>query len=72
VRIAADSLRPLLVPPKRNPNNLIRLLWDWWEAWVFAIICILGFAVSRALAERRNPGLLAERARFMQHEDAKP
>ena len=46
--------------------------WDWWEAWVFAIICILGFAVSRALAARRHPDLIAERARLLQHEDAKP
>jgi len=45
---------------------------DWWEAWVFAITCILGFVVSRALAERRNPGLLGERTRLLQHEDAKP
>jgi len=46
--------------------------WDWWEAWVFVIICISGFLVSRALAERRNPGLLAERTRLLQHKDAKP
>jgi len=51
---------------------LISWRWDWWEAWVYAIICILGFAISRVLAARRHPDLLAERARFMQHEDAKP
>jgi len=45
---------------------------DWWEAWVYAIMCILGFAISRVLAARRHPDLLAERARFMQHENAKP
>ena len=28
---------------------LISRCWDWWEAWVFAVICILGFAISRAL-----------------------
>ena len=50
---------------------LISRRWDWWEAWVFGIVCVLGFAASRALAARRNPGLLAERARFLQHEDAK-
>ncbi len=50
---------------------LISGRWDWWEAWVYAIIAILGFAISRALAARRHPDLLAERARFMQHEDAK-
>jgi len=51
---------------------LISQHWKWWEAWVYALICILGFAVSRGLAARRNPDLLAERARFMQHEDAAP
>jgi protein-S-isoprenylcysteine O-methyltransferase Ste14 len=51
---------------------LISWHWGWWEAWVFAVICIGGFAVSRVLAARRNPDLIAERARFMQHEDAKP
>jgi protein-S-isoprenylcysteine O-methyltransferase Ste14 len=51
---------------------LISWRWDWWEAWLYAIIGILGFAVSRALAARRHPDLLAERARFLQHKDAKP
>jgi protein-S-isoprenylcysteine O-methyltransferase Ste14 len=51
---------------------LISWRWDWWEAWVYAIICILGFSISRVLAARRHPDLLAERARFMQHENAKP
>ena len=50
---------------------LISSRWDWWEAWAYAAICILGFAVSRALAARRHPDLLVERARFLQHEDAK-
>jgi len=51
---------------------LISWDWLWWEAWVYAILCILGFAVSRVLAGRRHPDLLAERARFMRHEDALP
>lgn len=51
---------------------LISWQWDWWQAWVYAIVSIAGFAISRALAARRNPGLLAERARFLRHEDAKP
>jgi len=51
---------------------LISRQWDWWEAWIYAIIGILGFAISRILAARRHPDLLAERARFLQHEDAKP
>jgi protein-S-isoprenylcysteine O-methyltransferase Ste14 len=51
---------------------LISQQWDWWQAWVYALVCIAGFFFSRALAARRNPGLLAERSRFLQHEDAKP
>jgi len=51
---------------------LISWYWKWWEAWVYAILCILGFAVSRLLAGRRHPDLLSERARFMRHEDALP
>ena len=50
---------------------LISWHWDWREAWIFAGVSIFGFAISRALAARRNPDLLKERARFMQHEDAK-
>jgi protein-S-isoprenylcysteine O-methyltransferase Ste14 len=44
--------------------------WDWWEAWVYGIICILGFVISRVAAARRHPDLLAERARFLRHENA--
>ena len=51
---------------------LISWRWDWWEAWAYAIICILGFAISRLLVARRHPDLLAERARFLRHEDAEP
>lgn len=45
--------------------------WGWWEAWVYAAIYIVGFALSRALAARRHPDLLAERARFTEHEGAR-
>jgi len=51
---------------------LISWNWFWWEAWVYAILCILGFVVSRALAARRHPDLLRERARFMHHKDTLP
>lgn len=51
---------------------LISQRWNWVEAWVYAILCILGFAISRVLAARLNPDLLVKRTRFMQHEDAKP
>ncbi len=60
--VVVEPLLPLLITRR----------WDWWEAWVYALICILGFALSRALAARRHPDLLAERARFLQQPEAKP
>jgi protein-S-isoprenylcysteine O-methyltransferase Ste14 len=51
---------------------LISGQWDWWEAWVYALVSILAFVGSRALAGRRHPDLLVERARFMQAKDTKP
>ena len=51
---------------------LISGRWNWWEAWVYGLNGVLGFAISRALAARRHPDLLAERARFLQLKDAKP
>ena len=50
---------------------LISLKWDWWQAWVYGLIGVLGFVISRLLVNMRHPDLLAERARFMQHEDTK-
>jgi protein-S-isoprenylcysteine O-methyltransferase Ste14 len=49
---------------------LIAQQWDWWEAWVYALLSILSFVVSRVLMARRHPDLIAERARTMQHENA--
>ena len=51
---------------------LISRRWGWWEAWAYVIVSIVGFVLSRWLAGRRHPDLLTERARFMEHEDAKP
>jgi protein-S-isoprenylcysteine O-methyltransferase Ste14 len=49
---------------------LISRHWDWWEAWAYGLICVIGFAISRLLVARRHPDLIAERARMLQHEDA--
>lgn len=46
--------------------------WDWWEGWFSAAIFILGFVVSRALAVRRHPDIVQERAASMGHKDTKP
>jgi len=70
-----------------TPKNLVRLIivigvvpftpmiisgeWGWWEAWAYAIINILGFVISRVLAARRHPDIIAERAASMEMQDAK-
>ena len=46
--------------------------WNWWEAWAYALIGVLGFVISRLLVNMRHPDLIAERAKMMQHEDTKP
>jgi protein-S-isoprenylcysteine O-methyltransferase Ste14 len=51
---------------------LISGQWSWWEAWAYAIISSLTFIISRVLAGRRHPDLIAERARFLQAKDTKP
>ena len=45
--------------------------WGWWEAWIYAGVSFFGFIVSRRLASRRHPDILAERARSMGLENAK-
>ena len=46
--------------------------WDWWQAWAYAVASVLAFALSRLIVARKNPDLIAERARFMQAKDTKP
>jgi len=75
-------------PSRISPRLLIQLLvfvfvlpllpvllsrrWGWWQAWLYAGICILGFILSRALLARRHPDLVSERARVNELQDAKP
>jgi protein-S-isoprenylcysteine O-methyltransferase Ste14 len=46
--------------------------WGWLEAWIYAIVSSLTFIVSRIIAGRRHPDLIAERARFLEAKDTKP
>ncbi len=62
VFIVLVPMLPLIIPWK----------WDWWEGWVYAIVCMFGFILSRYLAWRKNPDILAERGKFLQHENTEP
>ena len=48
--------------------------WDlcWWQAWVFSLLIVTAGLGGRIWAERRHPGLLAERANFEKAPDVKP
>ena len=48
---------------------LISGSWDWWEAWVYGLISVFGFVISRTLAAKRNPDLIEERAQLMKHDN---
>ena len=43
--------------------------WNWWEAWVMAALFVLGFIISRAIAARKTPDILKERANYSDHDD---
>ena len=51
---------------------LITRRWGWWEAWLYGGIFMLGFIVSRVLAARRHPDIIAERANFIRKDNTKP
>jgi len=38
--------------------------WDWWQAWLMFTLFVLGFIVSRAIAARKTPDILMERANY--------
>ena len=48
--------------------------WDlgWWQAWVFSLLVVAAGLGGRMWAEKRHPGLLAERANFEKASDVKP
>lgn len=50
---------------------LISGAWNWWEAWIYAVISTVGFILSRWLAAKRHPDILQECARSMELQDAK-
>ena len=51
---------------------LISWRWDWWEGWVFALGMILSFVISRTIAAKRNPDIIAERGKITKHENIEP
>ncbi|MBN1372660.1 MAG: isoprenylcysteine carboxylmethyltransferase family protein [Anaerolineaceae bacterium] len=46
--------------------------WGWWQAWVFTVLFLAAGIGGRLWAERRHPGLLAERATSESAQGVKP
>ncbi len=48
--------------------------WDfaWWQGWLYTVLLIVIGIGSRVLAEKRHPGLMAERVRFGKDQNVKP
>lgn len=44
----------------------------WWQAWLFSVLIFAAGLLGRLLAERRHPGLLAERVSSYPASDTKP
>jgi protein-S-isoprenylcysteine O-methyltransferase Ste14 len=44
----------------------------WWQAWVFSLLIMTAGIGSRIWAEKRHPGLLAERKKSVDAADVKP
>lgn len=44
----------------------------WWQAWIFSVLVFAAGIVGRLWAEKRHPGLLAERVRSESIQAAKP
>ena len=56
------------------PLILLAIGWDfgWWQAWIFSLLIFAAGIGGRAWAERRHPGLLAERAKMEDAPGVKP
>ncbi|NNC84462.1 MAG: isoprenylcysteine carboxylmethyltransferase family protein [Bacteroidia bacterium] len=53
---------------------LLICAWDlsWWQGWLYLILFLVIGIGSRALAEKRHPGLMAERSKFGKDQNVKP
>jgi protein-S-isoprenylcysteine O-methyltransferase Ste14 len=46
--------------------------WRWGWGWVYVGLSLTAALLSRVIAARKNPNMLAERARYTEHQDVKP
>jgi len=46
--------------------------WGWWQAWAYSVLFLSAGIGLRLWAERRHPGLMAERAQLLEAPGVKP
>jgi protein-S-isoprenylcysteine O-methyltransferase Ste14 len=56
------------------PLVLLLIGWDlvWWQGWLYSVLFLVIGIGSRILAEKRHPGLMAERGKFGKDQNIKP
>ena len=56
------------------PLVLLIIGWDlaWWQGWLYSVMFLVIGLGSRVLAEKRHPGLMAERGKFGKDQNVKP
>ena len=56
------------------PLVLLLIGWDlvWWQGWLYSVFFLAIGIGSRVLAEKRHPGLMAERSKFGKDQNVKP
>jgi protein-S-isoprenylcysteine O-methyltransferase Ste14 len=56
------------------PLVLLLIGWDlaWWQGWLYSVLFLVIGIGSRVLAEKRHPGLMAERGKFGKDQNVKP
>lgn len=55
------------------PLVLMISAWDlgWWQGWLYSVLIVIAGVGSRIWAEKRHPGLMAERGKFGEATDVK-
>jgi len=55
------------------PLVLLLMGWDlaWWQGWLYSVLFVVIGVGSRVLAEKRHPGLMAERSKFGKDQNVK-
>lgn len=55
------------------PLVLLTIGWDlsWWQGWLYSVLFLVIGIGSRVLAEKRHPGLMAERSKFGKDQNIK-